>query len=302
MLRDAYPNEALHVLIRDNAVPVLKHIPWIHKVWGTPKNFWRNLSLVRTLRTVGFSRSIDFAGNDRGALMSRAVGAPERLGACPLPSPWWRRACYTTCLEPIDITRHESIRLAQLLSAWKVPFTDNLKPEIVANPELVRKTQTLLPPNAIVCHLTASQPKKEWPLTHWQRVHAHFRQHNVPLVFSAGVSDRERTLLEQFSKIASDAHLLPAGDLETFIALLSHARLLVAPDTGTLHLAAGLGVPTLGLFGPTPPSAWAPVGHAYLTGGVCPCSGHTHVCHLPTPCIAHITPEQVVENIERMLA
>jgi ADP-heptose:LPS heptosyltransferase len=43
-------------------------------------------------------------------------------------------------------------------------------------------------------------------------------------------------------------------------ALLAHAGLCIANDTGVAHLAAAAGVPTLALFGPTDPTTWAPVG------------------------------------------
>lgn len=49
-------------------------------------------------------------------------------------------------------------------------------------------------------------------------------------------------------------------------ALLSHLDLFITNDTGIMHVAAGVGVPTLSLFGPTDPLQWAPVGgkHKFL--------------------------------------
>jgi ADP-heptose:LPS heptosyltransferase len=43
-------------------------------------------------------------------------------------------------------------------------------------------------------------------------------------------------------------------------ALLAKAGLYVGNDSGISHLAAAAGAPTLALFGPTDPAAWAPVG------------------------------------------
>jgi heptosyltransferase-3 len=43
-------------------------------------------------------------------------------------------------------------------------------------------------------------------------------------------------------------------------AELAAARAFVGNDSGTTHLAAMLGTPTVALFGPTDPSVWAPVG------------------------------------------
>jgi ADP-heptose:LPS heptosyltransferase len=45
--------------------------------------------------------------------------------------------------------------------------------------------------------------------------------------------------------------MAPPTDLGELTALLARARLMIANDTGPLHLAAALGTPALGLFGPT---------------------------------------------------
>ena len=55
------------------------------------------------------------------------------------------------------------------------------------------------------------------------------------------------------------ARNLPLAQLA---ALLSRAGLHVGNDAGVSHLAAAVGTPTLALFGPTDPGAWAPVGPA----------------------------------------
>lgn len=43
-------------------------------------------------------------------------------------------------------------------------------------------------------------------------------------------------------------------------AVLARASLYVGNDSGLMHIAAATGVPTLGLFGPTPASEYGPVG------------------------------------------
>jgi heptosyltransferase-3 len=46
--------------------------------------------------------------------------------------------------------------------------------------------------------------------------------------------------------------------------LLSQAALLLGADSGLLHVAAAMGTPVVGLYGPTDPAAWAPVGGRVL--------------------------------------
>jgi len=43
-------------------------------------------------------------------------------------------------------------------------------------------------------------------------------------------------------------------------ACLTRARLFVGNDSGLMHLAAAAGVPTVGIFGPTDPAVYAPIG------------------------------------------
>jgi len=43
-------------------------------------------------------------------------------------------------------------------------------------------------------------------------------------------------------------------------AVLARGALFVGNDSGLMHLSAAAGAPTLGLFGPTPASEYAPIG------------------------------------------
>lgn len=47
-LREHWPTAELHVLVAEEALPILQHIPWIHRVWGLPRVRGR-MQLKRTL-------------------------------------------------------------------------------------------------------------------------------------------------------------------------------------------------------------------------------------------------------------
>ena len=59
--------------------------------------------------------------------------------------------------------------------------------------------------------------------------------------------------------------LSPSTSSLQLIAVLRRASLMVAADTGPLHLAAALGTPCLGLYGPTDPARNGPYGHGHRT-------------------------------------
>jgi ADP-heptose:LPS heptosyltransferase len=54
--------------------------------------------------------------------------------------------------------------------------------------------------------------------------------------------------------------LVGAGDLLTVAALMARTNLFIGNDSGLMHMAAAMGVPTLGLFGPSPDAVYAPWG------------------------------------------
>ena len=122
------------------------------------------------------------------------------------------------------------------------------------------------------------------------------------MIFTTGVGAREEALLADFKQLAPAAPVLePIPDLALYLAVLQRAGVFVSGDTGPLHFAAGLGVPTLALFGPSSPAQWAPVGHQhkFLTGSACTC-GNVGVCESAKHCLAAIMPEQVFAELEKM--
>src|ERR1019366_7035048 len=107
-------------------------------------------------------------------------------------------------------------------------------------------------------------------------------------------------LLKELKQQLPGVPALPViPDLPTFLAVLKRARLFVSGDTGPLHLAAGLGVPTIGLFCPSPAGKWAPLGkpHRSLQADQCRCGTDTSVCLSANPCMAAISPEAVLRLV-----
>ncbi len=97
--------------------------------------------------------------------------------------------------------------------------------------------------------LGASAEKRRWPVEHFERAAAFlWEKHNLLPVLLG--SKGEEPLAEQFSASARFPHvnLVAKTGLEELAACASLLKLLVTNDTGTMHLAAGLGVPVLSLF------------------------------------------------------
>jgi heptosyltransferase II len=86
-------------------------------------------------------------------------------------------------------------------------------------------------------------------------------------------------------------------------AQLRRCRLLLTNDTGTMHLAAFLGVPTVSIFGSTEPQLTRPIGegHVVIRHHVecSPC--FLRKCPLDFRCMKAVTVEEVVREVERAL-
>ena len=308
-IREQFPHSELHLLASEEMAPIFAHLPWLNRVWPMPRrrghgNLSQTVPVIRALRGERFDRSVDFASNDRGAIASFLIGAKERLGWDESGGFWGRKFCYNCRVRPEPMPVHESAHLVHLLSGWNIPAPRSLEPEIRADPSLAEAAKKILPlENAVICHVASSQPKKEWPLRHWAALHRLATSAGRTLVFTTARGEREQSLMAELSNLAPDAHILPLiNELPLFLAVLRRAAVFISGDTGPLHFAAGLGVPTISLFGPSSPERWAPIGprHQRLSGDACRCDAHSAVCQRDAHCLAAISPERVLECLRKV--
>ncbi|MBH0198694.1 MAG: glycosyltransferase family 9 protein [Nitrospira sp.] len=105
-------------------------------------------------------------------------------------------------------------------------------------------------------------------------------------------------------------HLLPMmptvvreQDLSIVAGMMAHVQVYIGHDSGTTHLAALLGVPTIALFGPTDPEQWAPRGDhvVVLRGSPCVCPSWEAVRHCDDkPCLA-ISAGDIFSSVRRII-
>jgi ADP-heptose:LPS heptosyltransferase len=308
-LRGHFPQSEIHLLVPAEIAPLFQHLPWLTRVWAMPRRRGRaslreTWPVIRALRREHFDRSVDFASNDRGAIVSFLTGARQRLGWAECGGFWGRQLCYNQRVAPPGEVQHESARLTHLLSAWGI-VSSSLEPEIRADPALSVLAEKFLPERTILCHVASSQPKKEWPLRCWAEFYRLTVAAGLRVAFTTATGKREQSLMDELKKLAPDAPVLPAiSELPLFLAVVNRAAVFISGDTGPLHFAAGLEVPTISLFGPSSSAKWAPFGshHRALNGGPCGCDGHSSVCHGANHCLAAISPGTVFAALRDMLA
>jgi ADP-heptose:LPS heptosyltransferase len=111
---------------------------------------------------------------------------------------------------------------------------------------------------ATVLHPGAAAPARRWPLERWAAVARAERAAGRDVLVSAGPGEEEAALA-----VAAVAGLPPDrvhadGDVADLARLVAGAGRVACADTGVAHLATALRVPSVVLFGPSPPAEWGP--------------------------------------------
>jgi ADP-heptose:LPS heptosyltransferase len=155
----------------------------------------------------------------------------------------------------------------------------------------------------VVLHPGAAVPARRWPAEHHRRAAQLLEQDGLPVVVTGGAAERELT-----AAVAGGSGLDLGGrtDLAQLAGVLAGAGALVAGNTGAAHLAAAVGTPVVSLFAPVVPAVrWRPYGvpHVLLGDQDAPCrDSRARVCPVPGhPCLARITPEEVVAAVRELL-
>ena len=119
---------------------------------------------------------------------------------------------------------------------------------------------------AVLLH-AASHAEKRWPEERWIALGHLLAQHGLALVLPGG-TPAERAAAARMARALPDAMAAPAMSLDEAAALLGHAKVVVGVDTGLTHLAAALGVPTVGIYCATQPEETGVHGaaHAFNVG------------------------------------
>lgn len=112
--------------------------------------------------------------------------------------------------------------------------------------------------NPIALSPNTTWNSKHWAVESWQQLILLLSKHQpYPIVLLGAHMGGQAAQLATLS--TPNFFVAPAFDLLTTSYFLKQAQLLVAPDTGILHLADAVGTPMLGLFGPTSPKIHGPI-------------------------------------------
>jgi ADP-heptose:LPS heptosyltransferase len=153
----------------------------------------------------------------------------------------------------------------------------------------------------------AKAPAKDWglPRHHDLLIHLARQYPKLGLMLIGGQDDQE--ILTALAKYWPGPTAICAGaPIRQTLALLARARLLIGTDSGPMHMAASVGIPTIIAFsGAGQPGRWTPFGtnHTLLRHPTfcSPCLQRQ--CQVPGhPCMAQITVDQMAQAIDAQLS
>lgn len=146
----------------------------------------------------------------------------------------------------------------------------------------------------------ASIAERRWSTTSFSALAQRFLQHGLAVVVVGGKDDLlvGKQIVAQIPK-GYGLNLAGETTLPETAGILNGAVLLVSGDSGVLHLAVGIGCPTVSLFGPGIEKKWAPRGSKHqvvnlnLTCAPCTRFGTTPECADRGRCINDISVDMV---------
>ena len=186
----------------------------------------------------------------------------------------WKKAI---CLHTVDVDyfgQHVITEKLRLLEVFHKNVQDLFsKPISVVPPAGEALTPVIasqLRSPYVVVHPGPLTAYKRWPLAYWQTLVTWLTQQGWQVVLSASPAKQDLQLNQDIVSLLDEATrenvVNAAGKLSIPQArsLIQGAHLYIGVDTSITHLAAACNIPTVALFGPTPPSNFGPWPNGFI--------------------------------------
>ena len=134
--------------------------------------------------------------------------------------------------------------------------------DINAGRELLKEIDLDPSGKVVVIQPGSGGTKKSWHLGNFLAVAKQLASEGIQVIFLLGPAELDRFSDAAIKSIKSTARCLSGLSLTQVVGLLSCADGFIGNDSGITHLAAGLGIRTLVVFGPTNPAVYRPLGPA----------------------------------------
>jgi heptosyltransferase-2 len=309
VLKQRWPNRPVDMLVTTLCAPLVDYMPGVRSgvVWDLPRSrlaLRQQWNLARQLRARGYGTVLIMPRTWKSAIAPALAGIPERVGFVGEARfgllnrwRWGERAL------PRMIDRKASLALpanAARPPEWPVPQLHVPSEDVIR----WRQAQGLGSGPAVALAPGAVGPSKRW--TYYAQAARMLTERGID-VWVIGGPNEKAIAAEIVATGGSRVRDLTGHDLRNGILAMAAATLAISNDSGLLHVAAAIGTPTMGIFGPTSPYHWAPLNGlaaTIQTKTPLPCQP----CHRPVctrndhRCMRDIPAAEVLAIAERVLA
>ena len=316
-IRRAWPDARIDWLVSAKHREILDLVPVIDRrvVINDRSDAAGGRSLVTAigeLRRRRYDIAIDLQGLLKSALLARLSGAAQVVGfAAAYAREPLARAFYTFVHDPgrggmfdPHETRHvveinlgvlAAIGLAAGTPEFPIALVESAAARRIA--EQTHGRYALLNPGA-------AWPNKRWPPDRFGAVAAALKaRHGLASAVLWG-PDEEALAQEAVARSSGAAVATERTTIADIVALARGAAVMVSGDTGPTHIAAAVGTPLVGIYGPTRPARNGPLAADDQTvsrDAICQCH-HLRRCKLDRMCLLDIEVAEVVAAVDRRLA
>jgi heptosyltransferase-1 len=267
-LRRAWPKATIDWLVQDSFADAVRAHPALDAVIPFPRGRWRRwwrsahqcgevLGWFTSMRGGAYDLVLDCQGLARSAIASWCSGAPVRVVRARARECAWMAGTLRVPDPPGADALSEMMSLVSALGASADP-----DPALHAPPEDVRWWRGARESLGLGGRFAAIAPTSRWPGKRWDARRwtdlARTLQERGLAVAAIGAPGEEAQVHEAIAGAAGCVNLCGRLTVGRMMAMLSDAAIAVAQDSAAIHVAAGVGAPFVGIFGPTDPGRTGP--------------------------------------------
>jgi heptosyltransferase I len=289
---------------RDSAMPLIDQVHRIPaKQWGRKPFRLSTLREIRALRKElrgqKYDVAIDLQGAVRSAFFGRWSGA--KLIGESVPREFAARWFFHQHVETQGThVIEQDLEVVSAIAAEELaPIRPCLPYDENAEAWAAQITASADGP-VVILNAGAGWGAKRWPPERYGVVARKLSDAGCYILLNAGPG--ELTLAEAVQQASGGVTTIVEATLGRLIELTRRASLVIAGDTGPLHLACSLGKPVVGIFGPTDPERNGPFGCDFRVLRH-PESQRDHTRHSkPEAGLLTISPDAVLSAAQELLA
>ncbi len=261
VLKQRWPNRPVDLLTTSLCAPLADYMPGVRSgiVWDLPRGrlaLARQRGLAALLRERCYGTALVLPGTWKSAIAPALAGIPERIGFFgELRFGLLNRLRWSERSLPRFIDKNASLALpagAPLPAEWPVPQLQ------VPAGETERWRQVNAPGATPAVALAPGSvgASKRWP---YYAQAARLLAARGLQVWVVGGPGEKALATEIVAEGGSGVRDMTGTDLRNGVLAMAAASVAISNDSGLMHIAAALGTPTMGIFGPTSPYLWAPL-------------------------------------------